>query len=153
MTVKAIPVREFDTKKDAQAFADAQRGKVFYRFWTLEEMQKNTLGWQEAYDKEQALGEPRWATRLLEHWKTRPEDFLARDEAPADEVHEHDGKYYVGVALEEETLEAFDSVQKKQVTWTRPKLPSDPEAKRVDGTVFVKADPKADSVDAGSLGR
>lgn len=140
--VEAVPVQVFSSKEDAQAAADAQRGKVFYRYWSIEEMMKNTIGWQEAYDDEQARGEPRWATRLLELWKTQPQDMLARDEQPADKVYEQkDGTFVVPAKLEEVSEQVFDVPQNRLVTAITYR-PAD-TAVKVDGSVLVAEDKEA----------
>lgn len=132
MKTNATQCRAFDNLKDAQAFADSQAGKTFHRYWSVEEMVKNTEGFQEALDE----GQP-WAIRLLKRWEEEPLAHLAYAEEPADVVAEgKDGLFYVGVALVEETFDTFDCPQAKVVTNVRVKIPVDPEAVAVDGKVL-----------------
>ncbi len=103
----------------------------FRRYWSVEEMIKNTEGFQEALDENQP-----WAIRLLKRWEEEPLSHLAYADEPADQVVERDGLFYVGVALVEETSVAFDNPQNKLVTIVQMKTPTDPEAVSVDGAVF-----------------
>lgn len=130
-----MKARVFDTREEAQEFAESQRGKVFRRTWTLEEMQQQTLGWQEAYDEEQRTGEPRWATRLLERWKSHPNDCCAYDLAPAGEVIEDKGRFYVPLGLVDVSVDYDDAPLKRTVRAVVQKEPTDKLAVELDADV------------------
>lgn len=126
-------VKVFASREEAEAFASTQAGKLFRRYRTVGWMQRQTPGWREAYDAEQAAKRPGWATRQLQRWQDAPQDTLPYEDVPADVVYERGGQFYVGVALVEEQVEYFDAPQRRLVLVTEVRTPAVVGAVRVPG--------------------